>query len=187
MQSKNGCEATKNFSITSGMNTLKTIIGFLVTLVEKFTPLKLSKNTIEGIYNYLKVSEGLTTSGQPSEEQFLLIRDAGYKTVINLAPHDVENSLSNQARLLSDLGLSYIHIPVDFKNPTSEDFQKFVESISSSNLDEVWIHCAANMRVSAFVYKYRCEVLDEKPEEALADLSKIWQPYGVWKKFIGRT
>lgn len=169
------------------MNTLKTIIGFLVTLLEKFTPLKLSKNTLEGIYNYLKVGGSFTTSGQPNEEQFAVIRDAGYKMVINLAPANVENSLSDEALLLSNLGLTYIHIPVNFKKPTSKDFQKFVESISSSNLDETWIHCAANMRVSAFIYKYRCEVLNEKPEDAKRDLKKIWEPNSVWKQFISKA
>ncbi|MFT4635833.1 MAG: protein tyrosine phosphatase (PTP) superfamily phosphohydrolase (DUF442 family) [Arenicella sp.] len=166
------------------MNTLKTLAGFMLTMAEKYTPLRLSKHSLEGIYNYHKVNHMIVTSGQPSEEQFLLIREAGYKKVINLAPHNTENSLADEALLLRQLGLKYIHIPVDFKNPTREDFQQFVELINVSSLDETWFHCAANMRVSAFVYKYRCEILNEDRQKAEQDLAKIWTPLGVWKKFI---
>lgn len=169
------------------MNTLKTVIGFLLTLIEKHTPLKLSQNSIDGIYNYLKVGQNITTSGQPTEEQFLLIRDKGYKTIINLAPRNTENSLPDEALLLSRLGLTYIHIPVNFKKPSDEDFETFSDSLNRLNLNETWIHCAANMRVSAFVYRYRCDVLHEDRNAAKNDLSKIWEPIGVWKKFISKT
>ena len=36
-------------------------------------------------YNYLKLSESIATSGQPSEAQFAEIAQAGYQLVINLA------------------------------------------------------------------------------------------------------
>ncbi len=168
-------------------NTLKTIVGFLGTLLSKYTPLKLSKDTLEGIYNYHAISSTLTTSGQPSEEQFLLIRDAGYSSVINLAPHNSENSLTNEELLVRQLGLKYTYIPVDFKNPTDEDFEKFVTSIRESESEKTWIHCAANMRVSAFIYKYRLEVLNHDATQAAADLAKIWEPFGVWKQFIKKS
>ena len=70
--------------------TLKTTIGFLASILGKYTPLSFEKNSLKGIYNYLRISENLTTSGQPSENQFALIKDAGYNTVINLAPHNAE-------------------------------------------------------------------------------------------------
>lgn len=36
--------------------------------------------------------------------------------------------------------------------------------------DKVWVHCAANMRVSAFIYRYRCTVLGEDRDTAARDL-----------------
>ena len=168
-------------------NTFKTLIGFLVTMIRKYTPLKLSKDTLEGIYNYHYISDTITTSGQPTEEQFELIKDAGYQSVINLAPHNVENSLADENALLNELGLEYIHIPVDFKNPTNEDFQEFVVSMKYSSTEMTWVHCAANMRVSAFMYRYRCEVLREDIAVAKLDLENIWKPFGVWKEFVSKT
>jgi protein tyrosine phosphatase (PTP) superfamily phosphohydrolase (DUF442 family) len=168
-------------------NTLTTIVGFFGTLLSKYTPLKLSKDTLEGIYNYHTISSILTTSGQPSEQQFLLIRDADYSSVVNLAPHNTENSLTDEALLVEQLGLKYTHIPVDFKNPTNEDFEKFIILMGESKSEKTWIHCAANMRVSAFIYKYRLEVLNHDAKQAEIDLKKIWEPYGVWKQFIKKA
>jgi protein tyrosine phosphatase (PTP) superfamily phosphohydrolase (DUF442 family) len=168
-------------------NTLKTIVGFLGTLLSKYTSLELSKDTLEGIYNYHVITPTLTTSGQPSEKQFDLIKKSGYNLVINLAPNNAENSLENEALLLKQLGLPYIHIPVDFKNPTNKDFEKFVTSMSESESEKTWVHCAANMRASAFIYKFRLEFLNHDAPQAEADLAKIWEPFGVWKKFIKKN
>jgi len=53
--------------------------------------------------------------------------------------------------------------------------------------EKTWVHCAANMRVSAFMYKYRCEILNENAVKAKVDLEKIWEPFGAWKNFISKT
>ena len=50
--------------------------------------------------------------------------------------------------------------------------------------EKTWVHCAANMRVSAFIYRYRCAVLGEAEQVAKQDLEKIWQPFGNWKTFL---
>lgn len=167
------------------LNTMRTVAGFFRAFLGRRLPFLAHSDRLTDIYNYLPIANLYATSGQPSEAQFQLIKDAGYDTVINLAPTSVlENSVIEEAALLSQLGMNYVHIPVDFKNPTEEDFQSFVESLGNS--DKVWVHCAANMRVSAFTYRYRTTVLGDDKAEAAADLSKIWQPMGVWSDFIER-
>ena len=166
------------------LNTLKTVYGYLVTLLEKYTRLKVSGDTLAGIYNAHRVSERVFTSGQPTEVQFHAIRDAGYEAVINLAPHYAENALPDEASLVTALGLDYIHIPVDFSRPTEKDFQQFVSAMSACSGARLWIHCAANMRVSAFMYRYRCDIEGMDRQQARNDLRRIWEPFGVWKKFV---
>jgi len=166
------------------LNTVKTMLGFFKSLLGKYTPLEFKANSLQDIYNYLEISDLISTSGQPTAMQFSLIGSSGFKNVINLAPHDAENSLKNEAGVLSELGLSYTHIPVDFKNPTEENFQSFINHMKGINGQAVWVHCAANMRVSAFIYRYRCAVLGEQASSARKDLAKIWEPFGVWKDFI---
>lgn len=167
-------------------NTAKTIWGFVVSMVGKYTPLKFGGDAIEDIYNYLRISDTLSTSGQPTENQFHAIQEAGFKTVINLLPHNTENSLKNEAELLTTFGIRYIHIPVNYKNPTEEDFKRFVRSMQAVAAEKAWVHCAANARVSAFLYRYRCSVLGEDEHIARNDLQKIWAPFGIWKKFISQ-
>ena len=82
------------------------------------------------------------------------------------------------------LGLRYIHIPVDFKNPTEADFKRFQEAIDEVGDAPVHIHCAANYRVSAFLYRYRRAVLGWTEEEARPDLDAIWAPDSVWEAFL---
>lgn len=166
------------------INTIKTTTGYLLSLVRKYSPLSAQAATLEDIYNYLPISDKLSTSGQPSEEQFELIKQAGFDFVINLAPHDAENSLVNEAETLKKLGMEYTHFPVNFVRPSERKFEAFVARLKELEGEKVWLHCAANMRASAFLFRYRTQVLNEDFLTANEDLQKIWQPPGVWRKFI---
>ena len=68
--------------------------------------------------------------------------------------------------------------------PTQADFDTFATAMQDSLGEKIWIHCAVGMRASAFLYKYRCAVLGEDKQTALWDLREIWEPFGVWKKFL---
>jgi uncharacterized protein (TIGR01244 family) len=167
-------------------NTLKTTMGFISTLITRYTPFDLSRSSLEGIFNFLPIDDRIATSGQPTEDQFRFVRDAGYRHVINLAPHSAENALPDEAATLRVLGLDYTHIPVDFKNPTDEDFERFCTEMERLGDAPVLVHCAANMRVSAFLYRYRRDVLGQDPDLLEQDLHRIWEPFGVWKEFVAR-
>ncbi len=65
-------------------------------------------------------------------------------------------------------------------NPIS-DFEEFFRVIKSLRGKKIWIHCAANARVSVFMLKYRCSILGEGWNDAIWDLREIWEPFGTWK------
>jgi protein tyrosine phosphatase (PTP) superfamily phosphohydrolase (DUF442 family) len=161
------------------LSTIKTSFGYLLFIMGIH-----GGGSIEDIYNYLRISDSLSSSGQPTEEQFYSIRDADFTTVINLLPSNTENALKNEGELVTRLGMNYIHIPVSGKKPTEEDYNKFVNSLQAATSEKVWIHCAANARVSAFLYRYRCTVLGEDQQTVKDDVLKIWKPIGLWRKFI---
>lgn len=165
-------------------NTVRTIVGYWASLLRKHLRLGSRREALADIYNYLQISDTLSTSGQPTEGQLETIRREGFTTVINLAPHSAENALRDEARVVSALGMRYVHIPVDFKHPAQADFERFAGTLQAASNDKVWVHCAANMRVSAFVYRYRREVLRESAEIAGRDLHRIWEPMGAWKAFL---
>jgi hypothetical protein len=49
------------------------------------------------------------------------------------------------------------------------------------------VHCAMNMRVSAFVYLYRVLRQGVDASVARADLHRIWQPNPTWQAFMDRA
>lgn len=144
----------------------------------------MSHNCMENIYNYLKISDKIATAGQPSVEQFSYIKEAGYQVVINLALKDSSNALPNEKEIVETQGMQYIHIPVIWENPTEDKLQEFIRVMKANVDKKIFVHCAANKRVSAFIYLYRRfqEGIDD--EAAKNDLHQIWIPNQVWQQFI---
>jgi len=137
------------------------------------------------IYNFRRLSPALTTSGQPDEAQFAALRDSGVETVINLALSTSPRALPDEAGTLATLGLRYIHIPVEFTAPTEADFEAFATAMDGLGDTPAHVHCAANMRVSAFLYRYRVERLGWTAAQARPDLDAIWEPDPIWQNFLG--
>lgn len=144
----------------------------------------MSHNCLENIYNYLKISDKIATSGQPSIEQFSYIKRAGYQVVVNLALKDSANALPNEQEIIETQGMQYFHIPVIWENPTKEKLQEFIQVMKANADKKIFIHCAANKRVSAFIYLYRRFQEGLSEEEAKKDLDNIWVPNPTWQQFI---
>ena len=144
----------------------------------------MSKNKIEDIYNFLKLSDAIATSGQPTQEQFQAIKEAGYQVVVNLALSESSNALRNEKQIVENQGMKYVNIPVVWENPTLENVTEFFSVMEAIADKQVFVHCAANMRVSAFMYLYRCLHQGTSDEDAKKDLQKIWIPNEIWQNFI---
>ena len=140
----------------------------------------------ETIYNWRRLDDRVTTSGQPTEQHLADIQALGVRHVVNLGLHTHEKALPDEAASVSRLGMTYVHIPVDFQNPTDEDFAKFRSTMEQLKEVPVHVHCIANYRVSAFFYRYRRDVLGMDESQARAEMEQIWHPEGVWATFVGR-
>ncbi len=139
-----------------------------------------------GIYNWHRLDDRITTSGQPTEAQLAEIAALGVQHIVNLGLHSHEKALPDEAASVSRLGMEYIHIPVDFQNPTEQDFQQFWAVMEQLKDVAVHVHCIANARVSAFFYRYRRDVLGMDEASARAEMEAVWQPRGVWIDFVAR-
>jgi len=145
----------------------------------------MKESILAGIKNYRAVDVSLATSGQPSEAQLQAIAEAGFTTVINLALHDDPRySLPNEAGTVQSLGMAYVHIPVQFAAPRQADLHAFFAAMEAHHGEKVWVHCAANMRVSAFLGLYRVIREGWEHERAFALMNDLWQPNKVWSSFI---
>jgi protein tyrosine phosphatase (PTP) superfamily phosphohydrolase (DUF442 family) len=146
--------------------------------------MKESPANLSDIFNFRAVGDRLGTAGQPTPAQFQMIRESGFEAVINLALPTSDNAIPNEGSVVTSFGLSYIHIPVDFKAPTAQDLQTFCRVMEAFGGRRVFVHCAANMRVSTFVFLYRVLYQRVAAQEAERDLHAIWQPDDVWSRFI---
>ncbi|AFZ13370.1 hypothetical protein Cri9333_2504 [Crinalium epipsammum PCC 9333] len=144
----------------------------------------MANNGIENIYNFFKISEFIATAGQPTLEQLTIIKLSNYQAVINLALLDSPNALPNEESIVKSLGMEYIHLPVIWENPTIEDITRFFSLMKNFSNKRVFIHCAANKRVSAFIYLYRIIYQKINKEQAQKDLHQIWIPNEKWQNFI---
>jgi protein tyrosine phosphatase (PTP) superfamily phosphohydrolase (DUF442 family) len=163
---------------------VKNIYGFIKLSVSNILPISLMANTIEDIYNFLRISDSIATSGQPTEKQFSAISDSGYQVVVNLALPESLNALPHEREIVENLGIQYVHIPVIWENPTFDNVERFFGVMEANTDKNVFVHCAANMRVSAFMYLYRHVHKSMSDEEAKKDLYQIWVPNEVWQKFM---
>jgi uncharacterized protein (TIGR01244 family) len=138
------------------------------------------------IYNWRRLDERITTSGQPTEAQLADIQALGVRHIVNLGLHTHEKALPDEAASVGRLGMTYTHIPVDFQNPTEQDFAQFCSAMERLDDAPVHVHCIANYRVAAFLYRYRREVLGVDEAQARGDMEAIWHPDGVWAAFVDR-
>jgi len=141
-------------------------------------------SNLQAITSFLPLSDDIATAGQPRAEQFADIGAAGYDLVVNLAMETSTAFLANERELVEEAGMRYIALPVEWEAPSKADFQQFAEILEANKSSKVFVHCALNMRVSAFMYLYR--ILHEGVEEydAARDLHRIWVPNAVWASFI---
>ena len=141
--------------------------------------------TLDSIYNHRAVDDTLGTSGQPTVAQLGAIAEAGFHTVINLALHDDPRySLPDEPGTVASLGMAYVHIPVQFATPTRADLLAFFDAMQAHTGKRVWVHCAANMRVSAFLGLDRVLRQGASPEAAFDLMHDLWEPNAVWSAFI---
>lgn len=136
------------------------------------------------VLNYIKINELISTSGQLKIEELELIANEGFEVVINLAMPTTSNALENEDKIVSSLNMSYIHIPVDFENPKLSDLKLFLNILQALGANKVWVHCAKNYRVSAFMYVYHKYILHTPFEQIDLSIFDMWQPSLVWQELM---
>ncbi|HEX6572171.1 MAG TPA: GNAT family N-acetyltransferase [Steroidobacteraceae bacterium] len=133
------------------------------------------------------VDEKLWTSGQLSPRDIERLPELGIEAVVNLALPTSSNALPGEAEAITALGLPYIQIPVPWERPEPHHLRQFFGVMDAFDGRKVWVHCAKNMRVSAFVYLYRRLRRGEPDAEARHPMDEVWEPTGAWRAFIDQA
>ena len=144
--------------------------------------MKLDKG-MKSILNYIKVNKNISTSGQPTKKQFKKIAKEGFNVVINLAMYN-RGALPKEDKIVSKLGMIYIHIPITWKKPELDRLKLFIKILKTLQKEnkKVFIHCIMNYRVSAFIYQYKKRVLKEKNIKFISP--EKFKPKKIWQDII---
>ena len=134
------------------------------------------------IPSFVQLTPLIATSGQPGPDDFHGIAAAGHVAVINIAMPDSENALADEGRRVTEVGMTYVHIPVPFDAPRARHLAQFTAALSAFEGERVWIHCPMNLRVSAFLFHYlRGTGMEEA--DARSPVLARWAPH--WAPQLG--
>ena len=139
---------------------------------------------ILNIKNFVQITNLIGTAGQPKSNEFTDIKANGYEAVINLAMPDHKESIDNEGKIVTLLGMTYIHLPVPFEAPTKSHVREFFTYMDSLQEKKVFVHCIMNYRVSAFMFHYLTKVRKFKPNDAMSPIFDHWQPDMVWSDLL---
>jgi protein tyrosine phosphatase (PTP) superfamily phosphohydrolase (DUF442 family) len=139
------------------------------------------------IRNFHAIDPRLGTAGQPTEAQLREVAAEGYAAVANLGLLDPKYCLPDEAGLVASLGMEYRHLPVKFDAPALDDFRAFAATMDAWAAKKVFVHCAANYRVSTFVALYGELRLGWTRARADELARTLWQPNEVWRAFLARV
>ena len=140
--------------------------------------------SLDEINNFFAVDGRIGTAGQPSEDELREVADDGYVAVINLGLLNPEYCLPDEAGLVASLGLQYRHLPVSFDAPAPADFEAFVAQMDAWAGERVFVHCAANLRVSSFMAVYGEMRLGWSRDQADSHARTFWEPNRIWQRFV---
>ena len=144
----------------------------------------MSSSDLSSIKDFLLLADDLATAGQPTEDELGAIAARGFEVVVNLALATSPGALADEAGAVARHGMTYVHIPIDFSAPEVPAALRFFETLRAHRGRKLFVHCAANKRVSALVYAYRIVEGQPGPATAARDLARRWEPDDTWRRYI---
>ena len=155
----------------------------LGAMLHAYTPEFFRTASTEPLPNLISVSTRIDTAGQPSEQQLVGLKQAGYDMVINLAPPDALGSIENEGALVTRSGITYVNIPVDWDSPDIDDFHLFSDLLDITEHRRILVHCQVNRRASLFTFLYRVVHEHADVDEEYEKVTLIWSPEPHWLGF----
>lgn len=140
--------------------------------------------SLNDVTNYREYSPTFASAGQPTQAQLSLVKDAGFERIVYIAFSTDGNAIANEDKLVRDLGMDYVHIPVVWNAPTVADFENFAAVMQRDPDQKTLLHCQVNARASAFAFLYRVLHDDVPVGEAKADMNTVWAPNDTWRELI---
>lgn len=135
-------------------------------------------------FAFVYLAPDYATAGQPRRDQFRLVSESGFTSVINLAMPKHADSIADEGRLVTDLGMNYFHQPVPFDAPDIEHLRRFFALLEAQAGQPLFIHCIMNFRVSAFMYLYLRFRRNYPEQQARSPILEQWKIEPQWQSIM---
>lgn len=134
------------------------------------------KDAVAGVRNFTKIDSTIACGGALSPEAFAALKQAGYKSVVNLRTEFEPGADPEEERKAAkDAGLTYIHLPFVNASPDPSKLDEFLKVVTLPVNQPMMLHCASGGRASMF-WAVKRVMIDgwpvEKAMSELPDLSK---------------
>lgn len=136
------------------------------------------------IQNYYQYNNFLASGAQPSPEDISNLKELGFDVIVNISPASTRNALKDEATVVEQHKMDYVHFPVDCSNLRPTHFTTFKGILSGFENKKVFVHCGGNIKSSNLIHMYH--VLEKGADEAESylTLKKIQTPEGKWFNYF---
>ena len=158
------------------------IVSLIVLSISAIANAQMNGDHSGPVMNYHRIDDKLVTGGHLVGNGAEELSAQGVTVVIDLR----EDSPRGEQKNFADAGIKWVNVPVEWRDPKSGDFDRFVEAMNEYENDHVFVQCGANYRASAMTYLYRVLVDGVSEEEAEEDLRAVWDPNEnrTWRRYI---
>ena len=153
-------------------------------MIEQASGLEVPTPELAEINNFRQYTPVFASAGQPSREQLRSLWAEDFERIVYLAFSTNPGAITDEDKLVKDLEMDYLHIPVDFNDPQADEFQVFADYLQRAPNKKTLLHCQVNFRATAFSFLYRVIYQGVSVQQAKADMNTVWQPDTVWRDFI---
>jgi len=135
-----------------------------------------AKDAVAGVRNFTKVDSTVACGGALSPEAFEALKQAGYKSIVNLrAASEPGNDVEAAKKAAEAAGLKYFHLPFVPATPDPTMLDEFLKIVVKPENQPMMLHCASGGRASMFWAVKRVMIDGWPVEKAMGewpDLSK---------------
>ena len=129
-------------------------------------------NGMSSISRFREETPLLATAAQPTPEHFDWLKAQGYEAIINISTPTAKNFVPDEPRLVMDKGMAYVHVPVDCSALVPDHYRLVSGVLKSVEGKKVLLHCAGNVKASAFAHIFRVKELGQDPSSLRSELRR---------------
>jgi uncharacterized protein (TIGR01244 family) len=142
-------------------------------------PDQAAPDTVAGVRNFTRVDATIACGGTLSTEAFAALKQAGFKSIVNLRPESEPGAnVAEERKAAEAAGIRYIHVPFASATPDAAKLDEFLKAFALPENQPMMLHCASGGRASMFWAVKRVMVDGWEVDKAMNELPDLAKNVG---------